>query len=369
MKNLTKLLILFTTLLFCGCEIIQTPHTPNNTVLFFYPWSSNLTHYFEENIRSFKSALNEKDLQKNNIFVFISNTDSSACMYKITSKKGIYIHDTIAKFENYNYEYTTIDGLSAILSKTQDETPTKTFSLVIGCHGDAWIPSQDMKRSFGGATVESRIDISTLCKALQNSNLKAEYILFDDCYMSSIEVAYELRNACKYLIASPAEIMAAGMPYTMIAGDLLNTPNYAAISKDFYDYYVNHPSTPYGSIAITKCDELDALASIVKQINQSELNTQYNTSLLQVYDGYNPNIFYDFGDYINTICANDELRQKFNQQLDRCIPHKHHTSFVYAYSKGTIKIDKYSGISTSAPSTNTKCASYKETSWYKATNN
>ena len=34
-----------------------------------------------------------------------------------------------------------------------------------------------------------------------------EYILFDDCYMSSIEVAYELKDVTKYLIGSTSEMM------------------------------------------------------------------------------------------------------------------------------------------------------------------
>lgn len=43
-----------------------------------------------------------------------------------------------------------------------------------------------------------------------------EYILFDDCYMSSLEVAYDLRHVTRHLIACPTEIMVYGMPYSHI---------------------------------------------------------------------------------------------------------------------------------------------------------
>ena len=63
-----------------------------------------------------------------------------------------------------------------------------------------------------------------------------EYILFDDCYMSSIEVAYELKDVADYLIASTCEVMAYGMPYATMGKHLLGTPDYRAICDDFYDF-------------------------------------------------------------------------------------------------------------------------------------
>ena len=354
--HIPLIFLLIISLSSCEPNKVETKHN----ILFFFPWSTNLTNYFENNIYQFENALSNKDLQQNNIFVFISNSETEAFFYKINIHKGIPTHDTIARFTNYNYNYTTIKGLSEILSLAKADG--SFLSLIIGCHGDAWIPATDIKRSFGGAKIESRIDISTLRQALQQSNITAEYILFDDCYMSSIEVAYELRHACKHLIASPAEIMAIGMPYSDIAKDLINSPNYEAICSKFYNYYANNPSIPYGAIAVTKCSELDSLARIAKRITPSPIS--YN---IQFYDSYKPHIFYDLGDYINATCPDENLKAEFSRQLNKCIIHKAHTRMVYGYGYGEIIINKYSGISTSAPSTNPKCASYKETSWYKAT--
>lgn len=60
-----------------------------------------------------------------------------------------------------------------------------------------------------------------------------EYILFDDCYMSSIEVAYELKDVTKYLIGSTSEMMAYGMPYAAIGEYLLGNPDYQSDVKNF----------------------------------------------------------------------------------------------------------------------------------------
>ncbi len=367
MKNIIKISILtIITLFSCERQNIE----PENTIFFFFPWSTNLTNYFEDNIINFENALSRKEVKHNKIVVFISQTKSSACIYEIKIEKGRFLHDTIAKYDNYNYEYTNTDGLSKLLTIAKGEKATKQFSMIIGCHGDAWIPSQDMKKSFGGNEIESRINISTLHDALKKTKLTTEYILFDDCYMSSVEVAYELKDVCKHLIASPTEIMAAGMPYQMIAKDLLHTPNYENICKSFYNYYKNHPSTPYGSITIINCQELDNLANIVNRINRTyPFSNNTNQTNIQFFDGYNPHIFYDLGDYISRKCTDNSLLKEFNEQINKTTPYKAHTDYVYSYNFGTIKIEKYSGLSTSEPSTNNKCASYQDTKWWKATNN
>lgn len=349
-----------------GCQQKNNKNT-NNTIFFFFPWSTNLTHYFENNIINFKNDISPKDLNNNRVVVFIAKSESTAFFYEIKNHKGRIIHDTIAQFNDYNYKYTSVDGLSELLTLAKGSNPTLQFSMIIGCHGDAWIPAKDMKRSFGGASKESRIDINTLKNALKKSNITAEYILFDDCYMSSIEVAYELRNSCNFLIASPAEIMAAGMPFKNIAQDLLNTPNYENICNDFYNYYANQTSAPYGAIAIINCKELENLAKLVKQINNTYSLNNNLTTKIQFYDGYTPHIFYDFGHYMSILCPDNKLLQEFNAQLNLCIPYKATTTNIYAYSFGTIKIEHFSGISTSAPSSNPKCISYKETEWYKNT--
>ncbi len=334
-----------------------------NTLFFFYPWSTNLTYYFEYNIANFESALSDEDLESNKVVVFISQTDSTACMYEIKRHRGRCLHDTIVRFENYNYKYTSVEGLSDLLELAKGREMTSQFSIVIGCHGDAWIPARDMKRSFGGIDVESRIDIATLSGALKKSNLIAEFILFDDCYMSSIEVAYELRDVCRYLIASPAEIMAAGMPFNDIAQDLLGTPNYSGICADFYNYYANHSSVPYGAIAITRCCELENLAEVMRRVNAIAVEPNYE---VQFYDGYTPHIFYDLGDYVSAICSDKVLLEEFCMQMEKCVPYKAHTPRIYVYGVGTIEVNNYSGISTSAPSLNSKCASYQETEWFKS---
>ena len=47
---------------------------------------------------------------------------------------------------------------------------------------------------------------------------------------------------------------------------------------------------------------------------------------IQRMDGYSPVIFYDFGDYVQTLCGTDtEVYNNFKTLLEKVIPYKTHT--------------------------------------------
>lgn len=118
-----------------------------------------------------------------------------------------------------------------------------------------------------------------------------EYILFDDCYMSSLETAYELRHITDYIIACPTEIMAFGMPYSTMGKHLLSRePNYKAACDAFHQFYSTY-QYPYGTLAVTNCSELDNLAALMKRINQQYIFDNTQEGFVQPMDGYSPVIF------------------------------------------------------------------------------
>ena len=60
-----------------------------------------------------------------------------------------------------------------------------------------------------------QMEIADMANVLEGKSF--DFIFFDACVMQTIEVAYELRHATNYLIASPAEIPAPGANYkTMV---------------------------------------------------------------------------------------------------------------------------------------------------------
>lgn len=359
----------------------------SQTVFIYMPWSDDLTSAFRKNIADFESAIAKGILKNERVIVFFATSLTEATLFELEYNKGKNVQTLLKEYTNP--AFTTAGGITSILNDVKSFAPGDKYAMIIGCHGMGWIPVSAASRSiasnekyhweyeggpltrfFGGHTTQSRTDVTTLAEAIKNAGIKMEYILFDDCYMSSIEVAYDLKEATDYLIACPTEIMAHGMPYATIAEHLVGEVNYKSICDEFLAFYESY-STPCGTIGITNCGELDNLVPIVKEINSRFTFDSSLASSLQRLDGYTPVIFYDYGDYVNKLCTDAALLGEFEKQLERVIPSKYrlHTDTYYTAVGGgeEVVINTYSGITTSDPSTHSRTSSKTETAWYKAT--
>lgn len=322
--------------------------------------------------------------------------------------------------------------------------PASRYGMVVGCHGLAWVPVQGQRnarkrlgsqerideednlykeeridkeglykeeridkegddlmhfevqgpvttRFIGGTYPETQIETTDLADAMADAGLHTEYILFDACYMSSVEVAYELKDVTHYLIASPTEVISYGFPYITMGKHLLGTPNYKGIADSFISFYSSY-YLPYGTVAVTDCTQLDALAAIAQQINaaaeeptnaasakqikaaaEGKLNTAASgknaPNGVQIMDGYSPTLFYDLGHLMSLKNAGTVLTAAFADQLDKTVPYKGHTNqYFTALKDAPVDIKHYSGLNTSQGSLNRMADKISETAWHKATN-
>ena len=222
-------------------------------------------------------------------------------------------------------------------------------------------------RFIGGTYPETQIETTDLADAMADAGLHTEYILFDACYMSSVEVAYELKDVTHYFIASPTEVISYGFPYITMGKHLLGTPNYKGIADSFISFYSSY-YLPYGTVAVTDCTQLDALAAIAQQINAAA-EEQLAPNGVQIMDGYSPTLFYDLGHLMSLKNAGTVLTAAFADQLDKTVPYKGHTDQYFTALKDTpVDIKHYSGLNTSQGSLNRMADRLSETAWHKATN-
>lgn len=358
------------------------------TIFMYYPWSDNLLYYFNQNIQDMGSAFS-KQLKNQRILVFLSTSSKDASLFELVYENGKYVRKALKTYQDP--QYTKAEGITNILTDIKTYSPAKRYSMIIGCHGMGWIPvssaqarsafnifrrhweyeNAPMTRYFGGVQSANQTDITTLAKGISDAEMKMKYILFDDCYMSTVEVAYDLKDVTDHLIASTSEIMAVGMPYHKMGHYLVEEVNYESICNEFYSFYSTY-STPCGTIAVTDCSEMDNLAAIMKEINQQYTFDPELRSSLQPLDGYDPVIFYDYGDYVSKLCTDQSLLNRFNEQLNRTVPNKRNTDYYYSMIKypkngGKTKINTFSGITISDPSTHPNAAQKTETAWYAAT--
>ena len=227
-------------------EIVPPIVRANNeqTVFMYLPWSNNLTSNFYQNISDLESVIEKNILKNERVIVFMCTEATEATLFELVYENGKSVRKTYKQYTDP--VYTTAEGITSILNDVRECTPAQRYSMIIGCHGMGWIPVSNaqsrsnlcvnkmhweyenvpMTRYFGGLYPQYQTDITTLAQGISNAGLKMEYILFDDCYMSTVEVAYDLKNVTNHLIASTCEIMAYGMPYAKIGQYLIGEINY-----------------------------------------------------------------------------------------------------------------------------------------------
>ena len=313
--------------------------------------------------------------------------------------------DRVPLKEYEGASYASAEGIADIMNEVKTQASALNYALIVGVHGCGWTyasdwsrypyyarpsvtrpsdnnfsgiqfgpdPNAPLTRFFGSVSLaENAMDISTLAEGIRESGLKMQYILFDACYMSNIETAYELKDVTNYMIASGSEIMAAGLPYRSMWSYLNSpTPNYSGIVSTSVNFYKNNSSAPFCNLAAIDCRQVEKLASVMKDINaEYQLSASVSLDSIQHLDGFRPNLFYDLETYVDSLHPSGYLLDQFKSQLKLTIKASDHTDEAYTciYSSDSFKIKNYCGITISDPSQHSVAIKGREkTGWWKAT--
>lgn len=388
----------------------DAPVTPvGQTVFMFFPWSNSLLSDFRRTVEDMQTVVAQRSMKDERVMVFMATSEREAVLFELKKQNGRCLTDTLRRYNDR--PFTSRQWLTSLFSEVMTLAPASRYGMVVGCHGLAWVPVQGQRnarkrlgsqekideednlykeeridkegepndlmhfevqgpvttRFIGGTYPETQIETTDLADAMADAGLHTEYILFDACYMSSVEVAYELKDVTHYLIASPTEVLSYGFPYITMGKHLLGTPNYKGIVDSFISFYSSY-NLPYGTVAVTDCTQLDALAAIAQQINAAAAE-QLVPNGVQIMDGYSPTLFYDLGHLMSLKDAGTVLTAAFAEQLDKTVPYKGHTGqYFTALKDAPVDIKHYSGLNTSQGSLNHMADRFSETAWYKATN-
>lgn len=393
----------------CSDDSVDVRDINTQTVLVFMPWSGSATSegslysYLKQNLDSIESAIKRDKGINGRVLVFFATSPSEASLYEIKYSAGTIQHNTIKTYTGNNYD--TTDGMAEVFSDVQQNAYALNYALIVGGHGTGWTYKSDWSRSassakrfspsttgtgsyhvpdevlptftttrfFGSASdMNYAFDIPDLAAALRQSGMKAQYILFDDCYMANIEVAYELRDVTNYLIASTSEVMAMGMPYYSLWNYLDNsTPRYESIVNGFHSFYSNY-TVPCGALSAIDCRKVDQLVTVMKKINKNYTFDESQRDSVQVLDGYNTPIFYDMGSYVDHLCKNANLKSAFHSALDEVVKYKATTptlfTALYYGNEHRFEVKSFSGITISDPSLNSVAIRGREkTAWWRRT--
>ena len=372
----------------------STPPAEANHTLMYLFLGTSLSRYYNTNIEDAKKAVETGILGNSNRIVFFRQSSAAKGYIGELCFDGDKCVEERLEEIDIPQSVVTYELVAQYIASMAKYAPAKRYGIVCAGHGQGWIPREvvdgdgDISKSSMGynpwvqaagaettrayGDKSARLNIPELATAIEESDVELDYILFDACFMSSIEAVYDLRNSANYIIASPCEIMGKGFPYERTLPDLFadegNTTDYVKAAESYYLYYRDeyNSSSRCGSITLFDCAEIEALAEATKHVVATATD-DYDASKLQTYEGEKQHHFYDFGQWVRTVATDTEALEAFNTQFEKCIIESYTLeSFYSAYgSYGTYKIDLevYTGVTTSAPSTAYPNAWHK-TNWY-----
>lgn len=130
--------------------------------------------------------------------------------------------------------------LTDFINYSKENHPANRYGLIIWNHGFGTLEGFGHDENFEN----DNMDLNTLSKALGDSNTYFDFIGFDACFMSTIEVANTLEPYSDYLIASPEIEPFAGWYYTNWINELSNNTsiNTVDLGKIIVDDFVMHNS-------------------------------------------------------------------------------------------------------------------------------
>lgn len=389
------------TLTSCSDEAIDVKSVNKQTILVMFPWtgsysSAGLYSYLQSNLDSIEYAIKKnKGLNNTRVFVFFSRSPKESELFELSYNTSTFAIDHLPVATYEGHDYATTAGLASIIRTVKEKASALNYAMIIGGHGLGWIRASDWLgsssaagakakakatieqepkyRHFGStSTSDFAFDVTTLADAIKENGIKMQYILFDACFMANAETAYELREVTNFLVASSYTIMSEGMPYTKVWSYLNTaTPNYTSLVSTYLSYY-NNTAYPYVSLSAIDCRQMEKLAAVMKEINQNYTITDERLAGVQYFSALTPTLFYDLGNYVDSLHVSTTLKSKFATQMSATVKTVEYTERAMDddNSGNTVFIPVFanSGLTISDPSTHEAVLKGKEsTSWWKAT--
>lgn len=230
MKNTAHLFILYIcgilvpalSMISCSDEL---PHPDEklggNTVIVYMGADNSLSGAAYADLDEMQRAVH--DIPGDCQVVVYKDGELKPAIYRFTNKGR-------TTWKEFDEEHNSADPatMRSILQDIVREFPSKKYSLILWSHGTGWIappagtPQKAIIQDKNPGTTQSGgtsaqvgwLGIGDLADILSTLP-RMEYIMFDACYMQSVEVAAQLYEHTDYIIGSPTEIPGAGAPYHM----------------------------------------------------------------------------------------------------------------------------------------------------------
>lgn len=351
-------------LMLASCSDKDEPVPPggkyDSATLVYMVANNTLSYDSNNDIGEILLACESINLSSNKVLVYIASPYYETGLYEVVkSKSGA---TSLKMIKAYDDAYFSVDKerIREVIDYSAAVAPADKRGLILWSHANGWLPYQNSstanapQKSFGD-DYGHKINIDDLADAIPDNMM--DYIWFDCCLMSNIEVIYALRDKADYIIASPTELMQEGMPYNLTLPYLARTePDIVGAAETEYEYYLKWAKESLGfTIAVVDCSMLDELAMAAREIVYPKIPYISTTSIQTygaqtVYLAGNVRVrisFYDLRQvFDNYALERNKNASALNNIIDKTVIYKAATP---RFGSITINPDHFSGISTYIP--------------------
>ena len=403
-------------LLLIACSGTETEIAPNRRVVLMYAAAySNLSPSIAQDV----SELCEGDIpyigSDDILLVYSHHTHKNQSDYTTPTNPVLFRaykdfdgqtrSDTLKIYPSSDVS-STAAVLNQVLTEVKESFPARSYGLIFSSHARGWLPvnyqddsvEDDMWTIFSRIAPSmvgdnpwgsdgrefpmtkwlgiekpielSGIDIRDLADAIP---MKLDFFLMDACLMGCVEVAYELKDKCNYIVFSPTEILSNGFIYTLMSSRLLNvaSPDLEQVCRDYMDFY-NSQSGYYQAATVTMvdCSGVRRLAEVCAEIIAAHKEGIEGADREEVQHYYYFNgsdtlpWFYDLRDVLDKAGATEGELARLDAALNGCVVYSGATPKFF-----DLHLDRVCGLSMYLPYPDKDELNdyYKTLAWNKAT--
>ena len=355
-------------------EPLDQPTIASRTILVYMVSNNTLGAYgYDSNdLAEMVQASLNSDFNGGRLIIYHAPYNNIPTLYEISNGK-------VTLLKEYDLSALSVDAqrMQEVINDTKRIAPANSYGLILWSHANGWLQTgitnkantpTDFTNTLNknylafGEDQGKHMNITSLAQVINDENF--DFIYCDCCYMGSIEVAYELRNATPYIIASATEIPADGMPYDYNLPLLFeDTTNFKKVCATTYDLYnCKHSIDRSCTISLIDTQYLEQLAQLTAQIYKNKEPIPHGFKPQQFTLDANC-YFYDFAQYIEAISTNHpQLYEEWENALNDAVIYKASTPYMW----NQLKLEYHCGLSTYIlkDSTDYTTKGYNQLQWW-----
>lgn len=369
-----------------GDDPIPEPSVEDRrTVLVYMAADNSLSGFPLRDLDELKEGWARMDTWGMHLLVYV-DTGSSPRLIELENRGGDVVETVVKKYDGRNSVgiAETQEVFDDVFKSTRYQAGS--YGLVYWSHGDGWIPNPLPSTRWIGQDTGSGahyMNIDGLVSVLKTAP-HFDFIMFDACFMQSVEVAYELRDYCDYYIGFPAENPGPGAAYDRMFPFIFQKGAAVKMAIGTFDAYdeiytgkvgSNNNWTMGTAIDVLKSSELDNLAAATANalsgvtadgavLRSSVFDYDQRDDWSSSHIGY-----YDFVEMMEMLVADKKALDEWRQAYDAASVCWKKTPKIFSMATGMFSMERANGVSHYIPSSSKQSAAnaaYRSTSWYSA---